>query len=92
MRHHGAVGDRAADDTPAIQRAIDAAGVGGTIFLPLGTYRTSAPLRGLAQQTFRGAGGTTAPGEAMCPAPSCGAPMRDPSWSWPSTAPCGSCG
>lgn len=67
VRDHGAVGDGLADDTAALQRAIDAAGTGGTVFLPLGTYRTSAPLRGLAQQTFRGAGGTrgTGPGHVL---------------------------
>lgn len=67
VRDHGAVGDGVADDTAAVQRAIESAGVGGTVFLPLGTYRTSAPLRGLAQQTFRGAGGTrgTGPGHVL---------------------------
>ncbi len=40
----GAVGDGVADDTAAIQAAIDSLGLGGTVFFPPGSYRTSATL------------------------------------------------
>ncbi|MGO4955727.1 glycosyl hydrolase family 28-related protein [Luteococcus sp. Sow4_B9] len=59
VRAHGATGDGITDDTAAIQRAIDAADDGGTIYFPLGTYRVSAPLQGRPQQTFRGSGATS---------------------------------
>lgn len=47
VREYGAVGDGVADDTVAIQEAIDAcqAANGGVVFLPDGFYKTSAPLR-----------------------------------------------
>ena len=43
----GAVGDGQADDTAAIQRALDAAraGGGGQVYLPAGNYRVSGSLR-----------------------------------------------
>jgi hypothetical protein len=43
----GQVGDARTDDTPAIQRLIDQAGVGGTVHLhkPLKYYRITQPLR-----------------------------------------------
>ncbi|MCB1905897.1 MAG: hypothetical protein KDH15_00885 [Rhodocyclaceae bacterium] len=40
----GAVGDGIADDTLAVQDAIDATASGGTVFFPLGHYRVSAAL------------------------------------------------
>ena len=39
---YGALGDNSADDRPAIQKAIDAAGQGGTVYLPPGRYRIAA--------------------------------------------------
>jgi hypothetical protein len=41
---HGATGDGAADDTAAIQKAIDACAEGKAVLLPAGTYRLTAPL------------------------------------------------
>jgi hypothetical protein len=46
VKAYGAVSDGVADDTAAIQSAIDAADAvgGGTVFLPPGTYRTTSAL------------------------------------------------
>jgi len=52
--NYGAEGDGVADDTAAIQAAIDAAGVGGTVYFPLGEYRTTGPVYPLRQQIIRG--------------------------------------
>jgi hypothetical protein len=41
---YGAKGDGSTDDTTAIQNAINAASPGQTIYFPVGTYVTSAPL------------------------------------------------
>ncbi|MET7687975.1 glycosyl hydrolase family 28-related protein [Streptomyces sp. NPDC005483] len=41
---YSATGDGTTDDTTALQNALNAAGTGGTVYLPAGTYRTSAPL------------------------------------------------
>ena len=44
VRAFGAVGDNFADDTAAIQDALFACPMGGVVYLPVGAYRTSAPL------------------------------------------------
>jgi hypothetical protein len=44
VRDYGAVADSATDDSPAIQRAIDDGGHGGTVFFPQGQYMIGAPL------------------------------------------------
>ena len=41
---YGATGDGVTDDTAAIQAAIDATPIGGTITLPVGVYRVSATI------------------------------------------------
>src|SRR5687768_16398480 len=48
---YGAKGDGVTDDTSAINAAIAAAGVAGTLLFPAGTYRISAPI------TYSGRGG-----------------------------------
>ena len=45
VTRHGAKGDGAADDTAAIQSALDGVVSGTTIYLPPGTYRVTATLR-----------------------------------------------
>ncbi|MCK5018667.1 MAG: hypothetical protein KAS32_16520, partial [Candidatus Peribacteraceae bacterium] len=42
VRAFGATGDGSTDDLTAIEAARDAAGVGGTVYFPVGTYRVSA--------------------------------------------------
>lgn len=49
VRAHGAVGDGVADDTAAIQAAIDAAA--GTVHFPPGVYRVTQPLLADLSQT-----------------------------------------
>jgi hypothetical protein len=45
VRDYGATGNGSTNDTAAIQAAIDAVpSNGGVVYLPVGTYRTSAPL------------------------------------------------
>lgn len=44
VKDFGAVGDGVADDTVAIQAALDSVGVGGTVNIPAGTYKTTAAL------------------------------------------------
>jgi hypothetical protein len=45
VKDFGAVGNGTADDTTAIQAAINAAGInGGTVFFPAGTYKTTSTL------------------------------------------------
>jgi hypothetical protein len=53
VKDFGAVGDGVADDTAAIQAAIDG---GGTVFLPEGTYRTTAPINVWGATSLVGAG------------------------------------
>jgi hypothetical protein len=56
VRTHGAVGDGVTDDTAACQAAITAAGAGGTVFFPTGTYLLSATLNALTGQQIIGQG------------------------------------
>jgi polygalacturonase len=63
-KRYGAVGDGVADDTAAIARAIETAGVGGQVVLPQGTYRLTsfAPLEG---QTILGVSHNTGTGSII---------------------------
>jgi hypothetical protein len=56
VKDFGAIGDGVADDTAAIQAAITAAGVSGTVILPKGTYLLSATLNALTNQNIIGDG------------------------------------
>jgi hypothetical protein len=55
VKDFGANGD-GGDATAAIQAALNAAGVNGTIYFPKGLYLVSSTLYGLGNQTLRGGG------------------------------------
>ncbi|HSX06649.1 MAG TPA: glycosyl hydrolase family 28-related protein [Candidatus Saccharimonadia bacterium] len=44
VKDYGAVGNGTTDDTTAIQSALNAAPIGGVVYVPTGTYAISAPL------------------------------------------------
>lgn len=56
---YGAVGDGVTDDTAAIHAARDAAGVGGKVVFPAGTYRVDRMTANVADQTWVFAKGAT---------------------------------
>lgn len=58
VKSYGAVGDGIADDTLAIQAAMDAAHAagGGVVYLPTGTYKISASITIYNRLTIRGDG------------------------------------
>src|SRR4029077_14542643 len=60
VRQFGAVGNEVADDSDAIQRAIDAlpSSRGGTVVFPPGTYRITRPLRPISNCRLVGGGFT----------------------------------
>lgn len=60
VKLYGAVGDSTTDDTLAIQSAITAAGVGGTVLFPKGNYKVTSTLQMLVAQAFVGEGGQRA--------------------------------
>ncbi|GGR39774.1 hypothetical protein GCM10010251_65530 [Streptomyces aurantiogriseus] len=57
VRAYGAKGDGTTDDTAAIQKALDACEPGNTVYLPVGQYRTSAPIRIPPAVTLQGTHG-----------------------------------
>jgi hypothetical protein len=58
VKDFGAVGDGVADDTAAIQAAL-VAGAGKSVYLPAGTYNTSAVLTVSSDTSFYGDGNTS---------------------------------
>lgn len=56
VKNYGATGNGSTDDTSAIQNAINAAGDYTVVYLPAGTYRTTAPIRLKSKMILRGAG------------------------------------
>lgn len=56
VKRFGAVGDGVANDTTAIQAAINSATTGGEVFLPAGTYKITAALHLQTGVSVRGAG------------------------------------
>ena len=56
VKTFGAVGDGVADDTAAVQAAVTAAGVGGRVYFPTGTYLLSSTINCLANQQLIGNG------------------------------------
>lgn len=56
VKDHGAAGNSSADDTAAINAAIMAAGIGGTVFFPRasGAYMVSSPIKPLERQMWVG--------------------------------------
>jgi hypothetical protein len=56
VKTYGAVGDGVADDTAAIQAAIDAASAGATVAFPAGIYLVSDPIRLKGGVSYEGAG------------------------------------
>lgn len=60
VKAFGAVGDGTTNDTAAINAAITAAGINGTVFFPKGTYLVTSTLQMLEAQAFLGEGGQRA--------------------------------
>ncbi len=54
VKNYGALGDNVADDTSAINAAIAACPVGGTVYFPPGAYRTSATITPPPGKTLMG--------------------------------------
>jgi hypothetical protein len=70
-----AKGDGTTDDTAAIQAALTACPAGGTVYLPVGVYRTSAPLTIPPYVTLRGTHGGGEAQSLSSPRPSAIKPL-----------------
>lgn len=57
VRNYGAVGDGVTDDTAALHAARDAAGTGGDVVIPPGTYLVDNPIASVTGQTWTFSGG-----------------------------------
>ena len=56
VRSFGAVGNGSANDSAAVQRAVDQAAAGGTVFVPAGTYLCPTPVKLARGVTLLGEG------------------------------------
>lgn len=59
VKAFGAVGDGVADDTSALQSAMDGVAAGGTVYFPAGTYKITDHVRFPSNATIAGAGTST---------------------------------
>jgi len=84
VKTYGAKGDGTTDDTAAIQTALNAAAAGQTVYVPNGTYITSAPLVIPQAVTIVGPSGATQSGDLS--SNDWGAVLK-PSASWSTTLP-----
>jgi hypothetical protein len=73
--NYGAVGDGTTDDTAALQAALNACPAGGVVYLPVGIYRTSAPLKIPPYVTLQGSHGGGEAQSTSSPTPSCIKPL-----------------
>lgn len=75
VKHKGATGDGTTDDTAALQAALTACPAGGTVYLPAGVYRTSAPISVPPYVTLRGSHGGGEAQSTSAPTPACIKPL-----------------
>lgn len=67
IKDFGAVGNNTADDTPAIQAAVNAAAGGGTVLFPKGTYYMAGVVQMPSNVTLSGYGATVTKTGASAP-------------------------
>ncbi len=78
VAQYGAIGNGVHDDTTDIQAAIDAVPAGGTLWIPRGVYRITAPLVISAAIAIRGAGVFELYGSLAVDANVCTFPLTSP--------------